>query len=131
MSTPTVGSLRRRLERIEQERRQDVTQDIADLEARVEDIEERMGLSDGADPYEDNVASVGDVDTVEMHFGKEQSWEATHLRGSRAGIMAYVDSEGDYWVTTHNILKDGANGMCVLHPDDLRSLADKIEEAER
>lgn len=51
--TPTVGSLRRRLERIEQEQRQDVERDVADLEARMETVEAEMGLLDGED---------GDVD---------------------------------------------------------------------
>ena len=98
MSTPTIGELERR---------------IADLEARGEEGDERMGLADG---------------TQDEDVERNEATEAAHTINGRTArevaryydYVVYEDDAGNYWL------------VCALKgPVNVRELADKIEEVEQ
>ena len=105
--TPTIGELERR---------------IADLEARGEEWDEEIGMVDGEpSPARETV-----------QFGREGQYEGNFLYTDQDGYSrVYVDEDGDYWLTSTEILDGHDIGLCVDKPATLRKLADKIEEVEQ
>lgn len=134
MTTPTIGSLEKRLERLERIQ--------SDSNARHEEVESRLGILDDGDegepePYRDYspgcvgaaYALYGDSDKIEDADRSDTPFEDELVCISiKGGVEVYRDHNERYQLTTPNIRGGSSDSVIVHDPGTLRDLADAIEK---
>lgn len=136
MTTPTVGSLEKRIERLERNQ--------AGSNARHEEAESRLGILDGDGvsedepvPYQDHAP--GYVEASYALYGDSDKTERTDrsdtgpdggldLVSSRGYIAIHRDHNERYHLTSPRLRRGLSDSIRILDPVDLRTLADAIEE---